>query len=284
MATIRPDDLSLSALPRTRFGHLSEEAVAELLQRVSWDLREAVGQKQRLAAKVEELTRISEELNAQVASLEEETARRKDPDELLRTLLTTAQRAAREQRDSARRDCELMLKKAAHRVKRVESNSARRIESRMSELQKLEATQKALVAEARETATSITTEAQDQAAALLEQVAALAQEREQEADAAREQFEQELVAARNALAEEQKAARAEADAALAEARRELARLENEATRVESLVAETRRRAAEITQAALTELEDLHAATSSGEEANLLGDLQPSVAPSDAGAS
>src|SRR5579864_9512951 len=91
MTAIRPEDLNVSALPRTRLGHVSEEAVAELLQRVAWDYREALAQKQRLAAKAEELTRSLEELSVQVASLEEAASRHKDPDELARTLLLSAQ-------------------------------------------------------------------------------------------------------------------------------------------------------------------------------------------------
>jgi hypothetical protein len=52
MTTIRPEELNLSALPRTRLGHVNEKAVAELLQRAAWDYREALAQKQRLAAKL----------------------------------------------------------------------------------------------------------------------------------------------------------------------------------------------------------------------------------------
>lgn len=116
MEPIRPEDLNLSALPRSPLGHLKADAVAELLQRAAWDYRESLALNQRLAAQVRDLTHRIEELTAQVTSLEEVAARHKDPDELARTLLASAQRAAREERESARREAELLLKKANRRA------------------------------------------------------------------------------------------------------------------------------------------------------------------------
>lgn len=139
MAPLRPEDLNVSALPRGPLGHLKTEPVSELLQRAAWDYREALGQNQRLASTVEELTRRVEELTAQVSSLEEAAARRKDPDELARTLLASAQRAAREERESARRDAELLLQKAARRAEKLEQDIARRAADRRAELAQLEA-------------------------------------------------------------------------------------------------------------------------------------------------
>jgi len=125
MATLRPEDLNLSALPRNRLGQLKEDAVAELLQRAAWDLREALAEKQRLARAVEELTQRVEELTEQAASLETAAARRRDPDELARVLLVSAQRTARQERQAAREECELMLKKAARRAEQMESELGR---------------------------------------------------------------------------------------------------------------------------------------------------------------
>jgi hypothetical protein len=47
MGTLRPEDLNISALPRTRLGHLKEEAVADLLQHAAWDFREVVAENKR---------------------------------------------------------------------------------------------------------------------------------------------------------------------------------------------------------------------------------------------
>jgi cell division septum initiation protein DivIVA len=149
MGTLRPEDLNISALPRTRLGHLKEEAVADLLQHAAWDFREAVAENKRLAARVEELTQRLEEAKAQLGPLEEAATRRKDPDELTRTLLASAQRAARTERESARRDCELMLKKAAQRAERMEDDAARRAEARMAQLARLEALREEVIAHLR---------------------------------------------------------------------------------------------------------------------------------------
>jgi cell division septum initiation protein DivIVA len=149
MAPLRPEDLNLSALPRSSLGHLKTDAVGDLLQRAAWDYREALAQNQRLTTTVEELSRRVEELTAQVTSLEEASARRKDPDELTRTLLASAQRTAREERESARRDGELILKKAARRADKMEEEVARRHADRLSEITRLEALRNEIAARLR---------------------------------------------------------------------------------------------------------------------------------------
>lgn len=77
-----------------------------------------------------------------------------------------------------------------------------------------------------------------------------------------------------ASAQEHDSAPAETDAALADARRELARLENEAVQARSLVADTERRAVEMIQRALDELESPRDAGRDG--ADLRGALKPAV--------
>ncbi len=138
MANLRPEDLDISTLPRTRLGHLQEDAVADMLQRAAWSYREALAEGQQLARTVEELTARFEDLSAQVASLEESKIRRKEPDELALSLLAAAQRSAREARESARRESELTLKKATRRAGRLEKDAARRTENSRSELARLE--------------------------------------------------------------------------------------------------------------------------------------------------
>jgi cell division septum initiation protein DivIVA len=139
MTRLKPEDLNLSALPRSRLGHLKTDEVKNLLQRAAWDYRETLAENQRLTKSVQELAERVEELTAQIASIEEATARRKDPDELARGLLASAQRAAREQRESSRLEAELVLKKAAQRAEKVEADVARREADRLSELARVEA-------------------------------------------------------------------------------------------------------------------------------------------------
>jgi len=157
VAPLRPEDLDLSALPRTPFGHLKAAAVADLLQRGAWDYREALAQNQRLASQVRALTDRVEQLMAQVNSLEQAAARRKDPDELARTLLASAQRAAREERESARQECELMLRKVAQRVERIEQDARDRLEGGLSGLEQLEALRDELSNRLRSTLEAIVT-------------------------------------------------------------------------------------------------------------------------------
>ncbi len=149
MAPLRPEDLNLSALPRSPLGHLKTDAVGELLQRAAWDYRETLAQNQRLTSTVEELSRRVDELVAQVASLEEVAARRKDPDELARSLLASAQRTAREEREAARREGELVLKKAARHADKMDEELARAHADRVSEITRLEALRDELTARLR---------------------------------------------------------------------------------------------------------------------------------------
>ena len=123
----------MSVLPRSTLGHLKTDAVSDLLQQAAWDYRETLAENQQLARTVAELTQQVEETTAQVAALEGEVARRKDPDELARSLLASAQRAARDERDSARREAELVLKKAARRVDKLEQEMARLEADRLAE-------------------------------------------------------------------------------------------------------------------------------------------------------
>ena len=268
MATLRPEDLTLSALPRNRLGQLKEDAVTKLLQRAAWDYREALAERQGLARTVDELTLRLDELMEQVASLETAASRSKEPDELARALLAAAQRTAREDREAARQECELMLKKAARRAEKVQGDAA----ARAAEIARIEALREQIVAEATERAATITAAAEAEASALLEQASAAVEERELQASPAREELDHELALARRAFVEELASAQAEADAALADARRELARLEVGAGVLPPFRTEAAREVAEIGQRTLDELQSLDAARD-GAEDDLLGDLQ-----------
>jgi cell division septum initiation protein DivIVA len=140
-----------------------------------------------------------------------------------------------------------------------------------------------IVAEARQRAAAIIAEADAQASAVLEQIAAQTQKREQETVAAREQFERELTARRSTDAAEHESAQAEDNTALADARRELARLEDEAERARSFVADTRRRAAQIIERALEELESPKTAGGGEVGGGMLRALRPATAPSEVAA-
>jgi cell division septum initiation protein DivIVA len=137
---IRPEDLTISALPRSALpGGLKADAAAALLESAARDYRESLAKSKRLTETVEQQARRIEELEAQVASLEAEAAARKDPDELARTLLSSAQRRVRDQREEARRETELLLRKAARRAERIEQDARRRLEKELLELGQLDA-------------------------------------------------------------------------------------------------------------------------------------------------
>jgi cell division septum initiation protein DivIVA len=149
MSSLRPDDLSVSALPRSPLGHLKTEAVEELLQRAAWDYREALGRNQQLTNQVEHLTQRVDELMAEIASLEEAATKRKNPDELALALLAAAQRTARAERDAARQEAESTLKKARRRAESIEGDVGRRTKERQAELSRLEAMREDVVARLR---------------------------------------------------------------------------------------------------------------------------------------
>ena len=99
--------------------------MAELVKQAAWDLRSA-------------RVRI-EQLEAKVASLEAEASSRKDPYELGKAVLASAHRMADEQRETARHESELVLKKAEGRAVRIELDAQRRLDDGISQLEQLEA-------------------------------------------------------------------------------------------------------------------------------------------------
>jgi len=129
----------MSGLPRSPLGGVKADAVADLLKRAAWDYREVLARNKQLEQAMEELTRRSEELETQVAQLESSAAERKDPDELTRTLLASAHRTAREQRESARRDGELLLKKSRARAREIEEDARKAVAAARHELARVEA-------------------------------------------------------------------------------------------------------------------------------------------------
>jgi chromosome segregation ATPase len=133
--SIRPEDLTISGLPRSSLpGGIKVSAAADFLERAAWDYRTALGQAQQLAKTVGEQARRIKELEAQIASLEADVAARRDPDELARRLLASA----REEREEARRESQLLLKKAERRAERIELAAHRRLQSETSQLKQFD--------------------------------------------------------------------------------------------------------------------------------------------------
>jgi cell division septum initiation protein DivIVA len=122
---MRPEDLTISGLPRSALpGGLRADAVDELVKRAASDLRSA-------RARIEQL-------EAKVASLEANASTRKDPYGLGKAVLASAYKLADEQRETARHESQLVLKKAEGRAVRIELDAQRRLDDGISRLEQLE--------------------------------------------------------------------------------------------------------------------------------------------------
>jgi cell division septum initiation protein DivIVA len=152
---IRPDELTISGLPKTSFGGVKADAVAELLKRVAWDYRGLLAENKKLSQQVDELKLVQQALALQVEVLEKSAAEHKEPDELGKALLGSAQRMAREQREAARRDGELLLKKARQRARETEDGAKRRADTNRAQIARLERLRDELVGEIRKLLDSI---------------------------------------------------------------------------------------------------------------------------------
>lgn len=146
---IDPDEISLASIPRTPLGGIRAAEAEELVQRVAWDYRSLLGQNTKLAAQVEELTGRVAELEGELASLRKTLEARKDPDELARTLLSSAQLRARELRETSRREGELALKKARARAAQLEEEQRGRVASARGDLDRLSTIRTSLAGELR---------------------------------------------------------------------------------------------------------------------------------------
>jgi cell division septum initiation protein DivIVA len=147
---MRPEELTISGLPRAPFGAVKADAVADLLKRVAWDYRAVLAENKKLSEQVGELALVREALELQVQMLEKAAAEHKDPEELGKALLGSAQRAAREQREAARRDGELLLKKVHRRAQEIEDEAQKAAAAGLGELAKLDELRHDLVSELRD--------------------------------------------------------------------------------------------------------------------------------------
>jgi cell division septum initiation protein DivIVA len=122
---LSPDEINASTLPQVRLGGFKPEATVELLRKVAWDYGLLFHENRKLTATVEELRKAADELTSELEELRSANAARRDPDDASRAAIAAAQRAARELRESARRECELALKKAHRRAGAIEAEFER---------------------------------------------------------------------------------------------------------------------------------------------------------------
>ncbi|HEX7525393.1 MAG TPA: DivIVA domain-containing protein [Gaiellaceae bacterium] len=150
-----PKEISAAGLPRSPLGGYKAGPTVELLKRVAWDYMQLVHECAKHAETVERLTRRTDELEAQVASLQTLLDGHKDPDELARTVLAMAQRAARELRESTRSEGEATLKKARARAQEIESEAQKRISASAADVTQLKQLRERVRAQLHETLDSM---------------------------------------------------------------------------------------------------------------------------------
>jgi cell division septum initiation protein DivIVA len=122
---LSPDEINATDLPHVTIGGYKPEATVELLKRVAWDYGMLFHENRKLTATVEELRKDADELTSEIEALRSANAVRRNPDDAGRAAIAAAQQAARELRESARRDCEVALKKARRRAGAIEAELER---------------------------------------------------------------------------------------------------------------------------------------------------------------
>lgn len=166
---IKPEEIDPSQLPVAMRGY-QREATDELLKRVAWDYRQAVRAQETRAkderklrdrileleeqidlqgetfarAQQSQQERFDQELRQRTSALEAEIARlqaqvraHEGRDEMTRALLATAQRSARELRESARAECEALLKAAQRRAVEIEQDAHAAVRHSAGEVERL---------------------------------------------------------------------------------------------------------------------------------------------------
>jgi DivIVA domain-containing protein len=184
---IKPEEINASNLPVALRGY-QREAVDEFLLRIAWDYRQATRAHENwakdekwlkdrvaeleseLAARDQHFERLQEaqrerfrqELHDRSGSLSDELARlraavreHESRDELTRTLLATAQRSAREMRESTRAECEAMLKAAQRRAAEIERDARSTVRHSAAEIERLRHVESDLKAQLRRTLESV---------------------------------------------------------------------------------------------------------------------------------
>jgi len=167
---IKPEDIDPSKLPLAFRGY-DRAATEDLLKRVAWDYRQAARiqdswteERERLRMRIDELegqvtlqqiefTRAlaerdassvaasnthSSKLEAEVARLERLVRQHESRRDLTQTLLETAQRSARELRESARQEAEDVLKAAQRRAVEIERDAKTSLRHSSTEIHRLQ--------------------------------------------------------------------------------------------------------------------------------------------------
>jgi cell division septum initiation protein DivIVA len=130
---IDPEAITPAGLPRSFHGY-DREATDDLLKRVAWDYRQLVNECRKLREAAEPYP-------------SRQPALRPGGDEVARTLVAAAHRAAKELRESARSDCEAMLKKARARAHELEAEGRHRAEHAAADTAQLQQAAAALRAQ-----------------------------------------------------------------------------------------------------------------------------------------
>jgi DivIVA domain-containing protein len=184
---IKPEEINASKLPVAVRGY-QRQAVDEFLLRVAWDYRQATRAhenwakdekwlKERVAELESELAgrddqfarlqdaqreRFRQELQERSGPLMDELARLRNAvkehegrEELTRTLVATAQRTARELRESTRAECESMLKAAQRRAGEIEHDALAAVRRSAAEIERLRRVESDLKEQLRRTLESV---------------------------------------------------------------------------------------------------------------------------------
>jgi DivIVA domain-containing protein len=184
---IKPQEINSSKLPVGMRGY-QREPVDEFLRRIAWDygqatrehdswakdekfLRERVAELEaELAAKDAQFAllqqaqyaRVEQELRERTGPVMEELSRlraalaeHEGREEMVRTLLSTAQRSARETRESTRAECEALLKAAHRRAVDIEHDAHGSLKQKAAEVERLRRLENDLKAQLRRTLESV---------------------------------------------------------------------------------------------------------------------------------
>ena len=121
-----PDAINADGLPRALRGY-DCEATDDLLKRVAWDYLQVLGEVRRLSRLTEQEQAVSGVRGLDAAGFGGRTAAGAEPDDVGRALLAAAQKAAKELRESTRRECEVIIKKARRRAEDIAAAEERQV-------------------------------------------------------------------------------------------------------------------------------------------------------------
>ena len=116
-----PEEIEGYVPPRSLWGGYRPDKVVEHMRRVAWDVRRMVHDHGVAQAEIDRLRR--------------DLARFERREELDAALIRSAQTAAREMRDAAQQEAELVLKKANEHAERIRAEVAREYAHRTQELE-----------------------------------------------------------------------------------------------------------------------------------------------------